>query len=425
VALLPQFTFRGSGVNNEALQTLFAAATTLGFVSLIRRGFTWSLGVWTGVALACAYLSKINAVALLVPVVYALVVAEAPTPSAVASRRLWPRLLRLGALVPAALIVLPWTIRNISLYGDPFASTAMRTAMAHIVTDRSLFSMYFLKQFPLRLAGSFIGQFGWTAVPLPIWMYALYTALAGIAAVGLLRAWRAGTLDSRLATALILAVLSTLAVVVYMNLSFTAPQGRYMFPALPALGLLAAVGVAGLPTALAPWGSPVGLGLLLLVLNLYALAGVAAPAYYPAPTRDIAPGVRRLQLEHVSSFAYAPRTQEFVVNGADPWWVTAVDVDATEYGELAIALRSMAEPRSRKGCIYFATESGGMADNLPLCFSWMADGSVQRAVVPLRTHRGWTGRVTHLRVDAFDEAEAPAGGTRIKLEKLELRAGRR
>ena len=36
----------------------------------------------------------------------------------------------------AGAIVAPWSIRNVVLYGDPFASEAMRHAVAHLITDR-------------------------------------------------------------------------------------------------------------------------------------------------------------------------------------------------------------------------------------------------------------------------------------------------
>jgi 4-amino-4-deoxy-L-arabinose transferase-like glycosyltransferase len=373
VALLPQFTFRGTGISNDALVTTLSAAATLAVTALLRRGFTWPRGVWAGVALAGAYLTKISAIALVVPVAWALVVADAPGDPP--ERRTWiARLLRWGALLPGALIVLPWTLYNIDRYGDPFASDAMRRVVPHLVNERSLFSDYFLWQFPLSLGKSFVGNFGWMNVGLPGWMYALYVALWLVAAFGLVWEWRRGLLDVRAVVTLVLTFVSMYAVVVYMNLTFRQPQGRYLFPALPAVAGLAGLGLASLPGFMAWLRRPAVLGVVLGILNLHALA-IAGSAYYPAPVRDVAPGVRNLQPAAISGLVYAPQANDFVLTRGDPWWILEADVDAREFGSIRLALRASLEPRAHQGCIRFATATRPLDANAPSCFTWIADGS--------------------------------------------------
>ena len=66
-------------------------------------------------------------------------------------------------------------------------------------------------------------------------------------------------------------------VTIYINLRFSQPQGRYLFPALGAIVLLAAMGLEGLPF----WNKKLTfllLGILLLV-NLYIVGAVIIPAY--------------------------------------------------------------------------------------------------------------------------------------------------
>jgi 4-amino-4-deoxy-L-arabinose transferase-like glycosyltransferase len=418
-ALLPQFTFRGSGISNDVLVTALSAATTHASIVLLRRGFSGSRGVWAGVLLAAAYLTKISAIALVVPVAWALVAAEAPGEPR--EHRTWiQRLLRTSALVPALLIVLPWTLHNVSRYGDPFASGAMHHAVAHLITERSLLSSYFVTQFPLSLGKSFIGNFGWMNVGLPGWMYALYVAVWLAAAFGLVCRWRKGQLDVRSAVALVLTFVATLAVVVYINLTFTQPQGRYLFPALPAMAALAGLGLASLPGRMAWIGRPLVLGLALSILNLYALA-LAGAAYHPAPTRDVAPGVRRLQATAISGLWYAPATNDFAVSGGEPAWILEPDVDAQAYGSIRLALRASLEPRAQRGCIHFATATRPLHANAPACFSWIADGSTQEIAVSLTAHPQWRGRVTQVRVNPFAEGDSGSRGARIALERVELR----
>ncbi len=276
VALLPQFAFRGSQVSNDALVTLFCSAVTLGSVKLVQHGFTRARGVWTAAALAGAYLSKISAIALTAPVAWALVVAAPPLP--------WRRrAARLAVLAVTLMLVLPWSLRNQWLYGDPFASGAMRTAVAHIITDRSLFSWYFVRTFPIVLVKSFVGVFGWMSLVLPLWFYACFVVLGALALAGLTRTVAVNRERRPLIVMLLLTVLGVLAVVVRINLSFTQPQGRYMFPALPAMSLLCALGLQSLPGPFALVARPAVLGTALAGLHLYALFGVVTPAYLSGP----------------------------------------------------------------------------------------------------------------------------------------------
>jgi hypothetical protein len=268
-----------------------------------------------------------------------------------------------------------------------------------------------------RTGKSFVGNFGWMNVGLPGWMYALYVALWLVAAFGLVWEWRRGLLDVRAVVTLVLTFVSMYAVVVYMNLTFRQPQGRYLFPALPAVAGLAGLGLASLPGFMAWLRRPAVLGVVLGILNLHALA-IAGSAYYPAPVRDVAPGVRNLQPAAISGLVYAPQANDFVLTRGDPWWILEADVDAREFGSIRLALRASLEPRAHQGCIRFATATRPLDANAPSCFTWIADGSTQEIAVPLSAHADWRGRVTHLRVDPLDAGEV---GARIALERVELR----
>jgi len=60
MAFLPEFTFRGMSVSNDAMVTAAAAAGTYGIVRLVRRGFTWPVAWATALAAVLAFLSKLN-----------------------------------------------------------------------------------------------------------------------------------------------------------------------------------------------------------------------------------------------------------------------------------------------------------------------------------------------------------------------------
>ena len=102
-AFLPEFTFRGMNVSNDALLALASAACTYGILRLLRRGFSWPTVWLTSVAAALAILAKLNGIVVAAVLGGVLLLSPAP----------WRlRLKRLAVLGGALLIVAPWLIRN-------------------------------------------------------------------------------------------------------------------------------------------------------------------------------------------------------------------------------------------------------------------------------------------------------------------------
>jgi hypothetical protein len=62
-----QFTFRGMSINNDAMVATTSAIAVYLIIGLVKRGFTPKRGIVTSIVIAAAFLSKINAIALLVP----------------------------------------------------------------------------------------------------------------------------------------------------------------------------------------------------------------------------------------------------------------------------------------------------------------------------------------------------------------------
>lgn len=394
VALLPMFAFRAGHVSNDALVACCAAAATWGFVRLLREPFAWRVAWWTSAAVALAYLSKISAIALVPPFALALVAADPPAPW---RTRAW----RLSALALAAALVAPWSIRNVVLYGDPFASEAMRHAVAHIITDRSLFSGYFLGDFPRMLMKSFIGVFGWANVLMPPLAYRPYLAFFALGLGGaLLAVWRR-RLDWRLAAVLAASMLATLAIVIRINLQFTQPQGRYLLPGLPAFAVLVALGLRALPPALLRFTSPAVVGGALLAGNLYALIAIVWPSYYPAPIRTLDSGVRVMVPSFLSDLAVLDQDSHWVVTGPTPQWMTRIETPAAPFAAFEVELTATTTPTPQRACVYYASTTRAMHLNAPVCADWPADGQPHVVRLLLRGQPGWTGEISHLRLNPF------------------------
>jgi hypothetical protein len=287
VAFLPQFTFRGSQVSNDALVTTMAACTVWGMVTIVRRGFTWRRGTLTAIALAAAWLTKINALCL-VPA-FALVILTEPIP--------WrKRLVYMSVFGVTLALVAPWSIRNIMLYGDPFAIGAMPSAVPLLIVERAI-DRHWLTTVPRETFKTFVGYFGHATLKLPKLVYAAWLAFFATGFAGLAwQAWRGerndagerhesggsgrgdgggGGMSMRLALILLTIIAGACAIVARINLQFDQPQGRYLFPALPALALMVAMGLES-------WRVPARLTVATLaIVNVLILAFVVRPAYPP------------------------------------------------------------------------------------------------------------------------------------------------
>lgn len=400
--LLPMFAFRAGHVSNDALVACLAAAATWGMVRLVREPFSWRVAWLTSAAVGLAYMTKISAIALVPPFALALVLA-----SPAAGWR--DRAIRLSALALAGAIVAPWSIRNVVLYGDPFASEAMRVAVAHLITDRSLFSAYFVGDFPRALAKSFVGVFGWATLVMPRGIYLAYWSLFAIAGMALAVGVARRLLDRRLVAVLVLAGLAALAIVVRINLQFTQPQGRYLLPGLPAFAVLLALGLHVVRSRLPGAASPLAVGLVLLAGNLGSLIGVVVPAYYPAPIRTLATGERVMTPSFLHQLAVLDGESRWLVTGPTPSWMAPIDTLAAPFGAFEVELTSRAAPAAQRACVYYATETRAMHENAPVCAEWAAGGRPQVIRVPLRGQPGWSGTVTHLRLDPFAAGTGGAG----------------
>jgi hypothetical protein len=273
VAFLPQFTFRGSQVSNDALVTTMAACTVWGMMTIVRRGFTWRRGTLTAIALAAAWLTKINALCL-VPA-FALVILTEPVP--------WrKRLVYMGVFGVTLALVAPWSIRNIMLYGDPFAIGAMPTAVPLLIVERAI-DRHWLVTVPRETFKTFVGYFGHATLKLPRLAYAAWLAFFAAGFAGLAwHAWRGerresgeGGMSPRLALILLTIIAGACAIVVRINLQFDQPQGRYLFPALPAIALMIAMGLES-------WRVPARLTVAgLALVNVLILVFVVMPGYPP------------------------------------------------------------------------------------------------------------------------------------------------
>lgn len=410
-AFLPQFTFRGSHISNDALVTTMAAAALWTMVAIVRRGFTRRLGLLAAIALAAAFLTKINAICLAPALVLVVLTERAP----------WrTRLTRLAVVVGvAAALAAPWCLRNVSLYGDPLAIGAMRAAVAPLVVERSLRDVLVVDRLPRELFKTFVGSFGHMTVKLPRTAYLAYLGMMAIAGIGLVyrltrtrdRIAGDSSPDSpdrdlpRLVLVLATIVICAFAIVVRINLQFHQPQGRYLFPALPAIALAMAL---GLDTGRA-WAARTIVAAL-AAANLLILTLVVMPAYEPPPVPTISKALTIVGPQ-AGSDEITETEPEFAADvrvAAQDALFVIFEVEGPVPAPADAAAGTTTAPLVLEGVVTLtvARSSGPdtagaasiQAEEVRLPFHWRADGRPRTIYLTLLGRPDWRGTVTSLRI---------------------------
>lgn len=255
MAGVPMFSSVSSAVSADPLANLLAACLTLLLLRANRRI------AWLGVVLGLGLLTKL-ALAIFVPLALGVALRQGRKQAA-------------AVLVGPVLLLAPWLVHQVSTYGwlDPLATSRH----AQVVADQPRFpglSPEYLQAFGTTTFHSFWAQFGWMAIPAPDRLYWVWGAFTLLGVLGLFRS----RLQARWRLGLAIVLLSLLAYVGY-NLAFVQFQGRYLFIGLaPIAALLVRGWSAWLPQRLGATG-PLGIGVLLVALNLYTLTRVLEPGF--------------------------------------------------------------------------------------------------------------------------------------------------
>jgi 4-amino-4-deoxy-L-arabinose transferase-like glycosyltransferase len=254
VAFLPQHVAILASVNNDALG--WALAAVLLWMSVFHVKAPRGVPVWLfGLVMGAAFLTKATAYMMAAVVLLAIVFRwrreRAPLRALIGDAALF--------LIPAAALGSLWWLRNFGVYGFPdFLGLAAHDAVVvgqprtAALIERLGFGGYLREAADVTLS-SFVGRFGWMALPLiggsVGWITPLYVVMTVAALLGhLVDARRmSSTLraaDQRAAWTL-LAITALLAVLAYAyyNTQFQQFQGRYMYPLLIPLGVWLAYGL--------------------------------------------------------------------------------------------------------------------------------------------------------------------------------------
>lgn len=255
-AFIPQFTYISAAINNDSGAILAGALLTWQMMRLLRPSPSTShlreialLGLLWG----CGILCKVSLLSMLPAIVGTLVLCRASdgSESKIAGSTLKRIVLDMMLVLCVAGLVSGWWFwRNLRLYGDPIAWNVWMATYSEFARKLPL-SWQYAGRFLWDQFTSFWGRFGWGRVMLPTGLYLalLLVTLAGLLGLAkhLLRAghlrlnWR----SRRIAVLLLIAggfLVSTWRL--GLSQDTVAAQGRFLFPALPSIATLLALGWA-------------------------------------------------------------------------------------------------------------------------------------------------------------------------------------
>lgn len=262
IAFIPMHLTFNAAISNDTLTELMVALV----LYALMRYLAWRTGsagltplprlIGLGVLVGLAMVTKSSTYAALPAVVCGLAWGEGRYGRG--GRRL-ADIVRALVLVgmPALLIAAPWFIRNILTYGDMDIWGLMRHDAVVVGQPRTaewvaeMGWLGLLTRFLRTTFQSFWAQFGWMGILIDSRLYGVLALFSVLIALGVLLAgWRLGRGEVRLTTqqkaslgVLGLSGLTTVAGYLWYNLQFVQHQGRYLFPALIPIGLLAAIGM--------------------------------------------------------------------------------------------------------------------------------------------------------------------------------------
>jgi 4-amino-4-deoxy-L-arabinose transferase-like glycosyltransferase len=316
VALLPQFVWASGSVTNETASASMAALALWIWVAAPRQWPARRL-IALGVALALAALAKLPGLILMFYLSGVMALSAIPVSWREAIRRL-------GVMGLAfAIVAGPWLMMNMSRYGDPTAMSALVNKMAGTNinlfsgdTLRNTFTPDFLATihpFTIAIVSSLWGVFGGHNIIAPSAVYSFFNWLLTIGGIGFglhvflghkqirslsafvnsdmaLQLWLAGWLLLHFATLLLWAYRAG------------GVAGRLLFPALPVIAFIFAIGWWRLSQWLPPVLARVAQALPPAALGLFALAAPAwliIPEYALPPTlAELPPSAKPLNLHY-------------------------------------------------------------------------------------------------------------------------------
>lgn len=248
ISLIPQVIFSGSYLNIEPVSLLFSALNFYLLINFFEKN-DYRSSLLLGVALGFLALCKANYL-----VWFAVVFVLAFYKNIKNKASIRDKIIRIGLIIlPILLINLYWWIRNYQLYGDPLIVNYIGAQIRRVAPDwfsppalsgYNMFSILFEANFIRYTYLGFFAALGGAFIFLPLGLYYLFYALLFFPVItALYLSYRRRERRFNI-TFLFLTIWVFLLYFAHKNLYDFSPQGRHLFPLLPAFSWLIYLGLS-------------------------------------------------------------------------------------------------------------------------------------------------------------------------------------
>lgn len=280
VSFIPQYTFISASVNSDNLANLLSALALLLTVKWITEENSYGKTLRLGLLCSLALLSKTTTL-FLIPVAclsFALRAKQKDSPRYFLKQSL--AFLSLPLLTTGLFLAL-YPRKNL------WALAAAYTESSKVNAD--LISLSYLCTVLTQINQSFWARFGWMNILIPPAIPSLLGLLCLASLISAVVFWVRGRerilspTESNSLLVLFASVLCALLALVKFNLAVFQPQGRFLFPAISAMAILA---VVGLLSPLQPRYKPATTLIIvggMLAFNLVCLMAYLWPIYHGGP----------------------------------------------------------------------------------------------------------------------------------------------
>jgi len=226
IITLPQFVFISAVINNDNLANMLSTISIFHLFRMFKNYRNIKDYIYFSIFLGFSLITKLTSLFLFIPFLFIFLIKIFEEKNRITIFKYF------SISIVIIFIISGWYfLYNKFIYGDFFSLKVQFDTLPFLVSKKTIFSNYFLNGiFTKTLFYSFVGVFGWMNIWLPKYIINIYfyIFLFSIACYIIIKKYR----NNIFVSISFIIIISILVEIIFYNLKFSQPQGRFLFPAI-------------------------------------------------------------------------------------------------------------------------------------------------------------------------------------------------